>query len=195
MKNKPVSKHLLRLHHQPHIWLVGNVGERIPFRHPSNFRHQPRGQRRQRSGDVKNTAAGSVKVDETAVQGDVTSSGAGSVSILNFTVDGTVSKERGSRFRDGDRRHGRRCWRVRHAGERCGEWKSCLRQRKNICYAHRGARRSSGRGAPFPRRGNVYRDGRYGGHCLRYDASVHRCAECDVPLQVDERLPSGVYGQ
>ena len=36
---------------------------------------------------------------------------------------------------------------------------------------------------------------RFGGHCLRYDASVHRCAECDVPLQVDERLPSGVYGQ
>lgn len=93
--------------------------------------HQTSGASLEVSGDVKNTAGGSVRVDETAVQGDVTSSGAGSVSILDSTVDGTVSKERGSRFRDGDRRHGRRCWRVRHASEYCGEWKSCLRQRKN----------------------------------------------------------------
>ena len=31
LKNKPVSKHFLRLHHQPHIRLVENVDERLPL--------------------------------------------------------------------------------------------------------------------------------------------------------------------
>ena len=42
--------------------------------------HQTSGASLEVSGDVKNTAGGSVRADKTAVQGDVTSSGAGSAA-------------------------------------------------------------------------------------------------------------------